>query len=300
MSRVVAVGRFDGVHRGHQHLLTEARRCAPGLPVTAYTFPPRGPSLLTLDAKVSLLGNHVDEVIVVSWEQVQNMTSVAFLRDEIAGRLGAAAVAVGPDHRFGRGRTGSLATLHRLAPHLGLAVHVIEPLRLEGEVVSSRRIRDLITCGDVAKAASLLGRPAWLAGMPTPGAKLARRLGYPTVNLDLFPNLVPPRPGVYAAWAQWPRGEGKSLFYIGDRPTFPDLSSSAEIHLLAPPKGEVDGPVEVHLLKFVRPDKRFDAEGTLVQQIGRDRALAVEMLEGTPSPSRLLGEEELRSPGAGP
>lgn len=300
MPRLVAVGRFDGVHRGHQFLLGEARRRAPDLSLAAYTFPPRGPSLLTRDAKERLLRNHADEVLVVPWERVQDLTPEEFLGDELVARLGASGVAVGPDHRFGRGRAGDLATLRRLAPVLGLAVHVIEPLRLGGQAVSAGRIRELTAAGDVEGAASLLGRPAWLAGTPTPGTGLARRLGYPTVNLDLFPELVRPRPGVYAAWAQWPEGEDKALFYIGNRPTFPGMPPSAEVHLFTPPRGEVRGPVEVHLVRFIRPDQRFADERALVQQIGCDRARGESMVERTAAPHRLLREEELRAPGGGP
>jgi riboflavin kinase/FMN adenylyltransferase len=289
MPRVVAVGRFDGVHRGHQSLFQEARRVAPALTLTAYTFPPRGPSLLTADAKSRLLREHADEALTVPWELVRDLGPEEFLRDEIAARLDAAAVVVGPDHRFGRDRSGDLALLQRRAGPLGLAVHVVEPLRLGGAVVSAARIRDLVAAGDVGSAAALLGRPPWLVGSPTPGAKLARTLGYPTVNLDLAPELVRPRPGVYAAWAQWPNGAGEALFYIGERPTFPGMPPSAEVHLFVPPQGEVRGPVEVHLIQFLRPDQRFATAKELSQQIARDRARGEEILDGVPSPARLLG-----------
>ncbi len=255
--------------------------------------------MLTLDAKVRLLRSQADEVVVVPWERVQHLDAGDFLRDELVGRLGACAVVVGPDHRFGRDRAGDLTTLHRLAGPLGLSVYAVEPFRVGGAAVSAARIRELIAIGDVAAAAPLLGRPAWLVGEPTTGMGLARRLGYPTVNLDLAPNLVRPRPGVYAGWAQWSLGEGKALFYIGERPTFPGLPPSAEVHLLTPPQGEVRGPVEVHLIHFLRPDQRFADEQHLIQQIARDRVQGEGILEGTVAPARLLPEGELRSPGVG-
>lgn len=293
MARVVVVGRFDGVHTGHQHLLREARRA--GSTVVAYTFPPRGPSLLTLEAKVNLLRNHADQVEVVPWERVETLTPEAFVREELVGRLGATAVAVGPDHRFGKDRTGDVATLKHLGHLLGLAVHVVPPLCLDGGAVSSGRIRDLLGAGEVAGAARLLGRPPWISGQPIPGAHLAHQLGYPTVNLRLAPELVRPRLGVYAAWAHYSDGEGPALFYVGNRPTFPSLPPSAEVHLLTPPQGEVRGPVEVHLLSFIRPDERFPTPQALALQISNDIAWAQRIVGRSAGPKRLLPGKELRS-----
>ncbi len=298
MPRVVAVGRFDGVHLGHRYLLAEGRRIR-GSPVVAYTFPPRGPSLLTLEAKTRLLRQLADEVVLARWEEIEDLDPETFLRQELRGRVGADAVLVGPDHRFGRGREGDLATLKRLAPKWGLSVHAVPPLAMDGAPVSSGRIRDLVRAGEVEGAARLLGRPPWLAGTPVRGAGLARTLGYPTVNLDLLPELVRPRNGVYAAWAHWPDGEGPCLFYLGSRPTFPDLPPSAEVHLLTPPAGEVAGTVEVHLLAFLRPDARFPTPQALQAQIAADRARAEAILQGIRPPDRLLGEN-LAGPGGVP
>ncbi len=300
MSRVVAVGRFDGVHRGHQFLLREARCRAAGGGVVAYTFPPRGPSLLTREAKERLLRGYADEVLVVPWESVQGMEAEDFVREELVGRCGAEAIVVGPDHRFGKGRVGDVETLRRLAPSLGFEVHVVDPLHMGGDAVSAARIRDLIASGRVEEAASLLDRPAWEVGRPTPGAGLARKLGFPTVNLVLAPELVRPRPGVYAAWAQWHVGEGKALFYIGDRPTFPELPPSVEVHLFVSPSGQVEGPVEVHLIGFIRSDQRFPGERALAAQVSRDREQAEEILLRAPVPVRLLPEGELRTRGGVP
>lgn len=298
MARVVAVGRFDGVHLGHQHLLREARRLGGG-PLVAYTFPPRGPSLLTLAAKVGLLRDLADEVVVAPWEEIEGLEPEEFVRRELVGRVGAEAVAVGPDHRFGKGRTGDLRTLERLAQELGLAIHAVPLLEVAGGPVSAGRIRNLIRAGEVEGAERLLGRPPWLAGRPIRGAGLARSLGYPTINLELFPELVRPRAGVYAAWAHWPGGEGKALFYLGDRPTFPGLPPSVEVHLLTPPRGGVPGPVEVHLLAFLRPDLRFPDPAALAAQIGEDRARAEGILKESSPPPRLLGAG-LPSRGGGP
>lgn len=287
--RVVAVGRFDGVHLGHRHLLAQARALAQARrgSLLAYTFPPEPPALLPLAAKVRLLAALADEVEVVPWERVRDLGAEEFLREEIGGRLGGRALVMGPDHRFGRGREAGPEQARALGERLGLEVLVVEPLRLEGEVVSARRIRELLARGEVERAARLLGRPPALLGRVVPGAGLARRLGFPTLNLALDPVLLRPADGVYLAWAFWPGGGGPGLFYQGKRPTFPGLPPSAEVHLFAPPPAGV-AEVEVHLLAFLRPDQAFPTPEALAQQIARDAARAQALLAEVEPPRSLL------------
>lgn len=288
--RLVAVGRFDGVHLGHRHLLSEARRLAQerNLRLTAYTFPPRGPALLPLPAKRRLLADLCDEVIVRPWEEIQELSAEEFVREELVGRLGARGVVLGPDHRFGRGAAGDVELLRSLGQRLGFTVHVVEPLLALGDVISSRRIRRLVEEGEVEQAARLLGRPHALFGDRERGAGLAKELGFPTVNLRPWPGLVKPRAGVYVAWAHWRGGGGGGLFYIGERPTFPELPPSAELHLLSPPTPEPEGALEVALLKYVRGDMRFADHRDLMAQIERDRATAEVVLRNSSPPSSIL------------
>lgn len=286
--RLVAVGRFDGVHLGHRHLLEEGRRRGQGLSLVAYTFPPRGEALLPLPAKLHLLGALVDEVIVRDWSEIQDLGPEAFVREELMGRLGARGVVVGPDHRFGHRAAGDVALLRRLGSAMGLLVLVVEPLRIGGEVVSAKRIRTLVRAGQVQEATSLLGRAPVLFANPVRGAGLARKLGYPTVNLEPWEGLVRPGFGVYLAWAYWAEGEGPALFYIGDRPTFPDLPATAELHLLFPPQVAPDAPVEVHLLEFLRGDEKFASAQALARQIAHDRAEAERRLAMLPQPKSVI------------
>lgn len=285
--RVIAVGRFDGVHLGHRHLLGQARAWAHarGCSLLAYTFPPEPPALLPLPAKVRLLGEEADEVEVVPWERVRDLGAEEFLREEIQGRLKGCALVMGPDHRFGRGREAGPAQARELGEKLGLAVVVVEALQVDGRVVSARRIRELIGQGEVDEAARLLGRPPTLWGRVVPGVGLARRLGFPTLNLALDPLLVRPADGVYLAWSFWPGGGAPGLFYHGKRPTFPGLPPSAEVHLFSPPPPDL-AEVEVHLLARLRPDQVFPSPEALARQIERDVAQARALLadRGPPRP----------------
>jgi len=287
---IVAVGRFDGVHRGHQRLLAEARKLAAAreLPLIAYTFPPCGEALLPLVAKRTILLGLCDEVIVRDWEEIRDLSPEEFVRRELLGGLNAEGVVLGPNHRFGRGAAGDARLLEELGGRLGLQVHIVTPLRISGGVISSRRIRRLVKEGKVGEAGELLGRPPLLFGDRVPGAGLATTLGFPTVNLALWPGLVRPRPGVYLAWAHWPGGEAGGLFYLGVRPTFPELPPSAELHLLSPPSPEPRGTCEVALLAFLRPDVKFAGKAELARQIERDLEEARAYFRDVPPPKPVL------------
>jgi len=292
--RVVAVGRFDGVHRGHQHLLARARELARelGASTCAYTFPPQPGALLPLPAKRRLLLGLCDEVVVRPWEEVRHLSPEDFVESELKGKLAAVGVVLGSNHRFGRDAAGDAGLLKELGRRLDLVVRVVEPLEEGGEPISSRRIRALVREGRVEEAAGLLGRPHLTVGDRVRGAGLAGRLGFPTVNLRPWPGLVEPRAGVYAAWAHWRGGGGAGLFYHGARGTFPELPPSTELHLFSPPRPEPEGPVEVWLASFLRPDRTFPSERELVAAIREDVARAERALAGSPPPPPLVVAEE--------
>lgn len=290
MPRVVAVGRFDGVHLGHQHLLGQGRRLAQarGWSLLAYTFPPEGLALLPLVAKVRLLQAWADEVAVVPWEEVWELGAEEFLRREVQERWDGRAIVLGRDHHFGHGREADARRAQELGQALGLEVLVVPPLEMGGAPVSARRIREALAQGRVEEAAALLGRPPVLFGQPVPGAGLARQLGFPTINLALEELVQRPGDGVYAAWAYWPGGGSPGLFYLGRRPTFPSLPPSAEIHVLRPPPALTGETVEVHLLRFLRPDQRFASPEELARQIEVDKAEATRLLQTLHPPQPVL------------
>lgn len=287
--RVVAVGRFDGVHLGHRHLLFQARAFAHshGCSLLAYTFPPEPPALLPLSLKERLLRELADEVEVVPLARVRELGAEEFLRREIQERLEGCALVMGPDHRFGRDREAGPEQARALGKKLGLEVLVVEPFQLDGEVVSASLVRALMAQGAVDRAARLLGRPPVLVGRVVPGAGLAHRLGFPTLNLELDPTLVRPADGVYVAWAFWPGGHAPGLFYQGRRSTFPGLSPSAEVHLFSPPPPALK-ELEVQLLVRLRPDQAFPSPQALVQQIEQDVAQARALLAEFAPPRPLL------------
>jgi riboflavin kinase/FMN adenylyltransferase len=262
--RGVAIGTFDGVHRGHLRVIDAARKA--GLRTTVVTFDPHPRAVLggqvellaTLERRLELLEDAgVDDVLVLRFDE----RLAALSGEEFAGILqgiGAETVAAGETFRFGRGREGDLALLERL----GFDVRRV-PLV---ENVSSSRIRQLVHAGETERAAKLLGRPPEVEGIVVRGDGRGRELGFPTANLNVPEGLLVPPDGVYAGWAR----ERRAAVSIGTNPHFDGVERRVEAHLL-----DFDGDlygrrlvVEVWLP--LREQRRFDSLEELVAAIGDD------------------------------
>ncbi len=284
-SAVVTLGTFDGVHRGHQALLKRARERARarGIESAALTFrkPPRNylgtpkPLLLPPEKKLELLGRFVERVVVLDFPRVREWSPREFVEAVLVRDLHAQVVVVGENFRFGRDRRGDESTLRTLGKELGFEVEVVESVRVDGEVVSSTAIRRAIRAGEVERAARLLGRPPQLWGRVVPGSGQGRRLGFPTANLSVDPEMLVPAEGIYAAWALF-RGEKRpGALYIGRRPTLGEGEAlSVEVYIVGlPEETSLYGvELEVQLLARIREDRRFDSLEALKAQIARDVA----------------------------
>ncbi len=289
MNRIAAVGKFDGVHLGHRALLREGRGWARDtrLSFLVLTFAPQGDAILPLSVKIRLLREFADEVEVLRFEDVKDIPAPDFL-GLLGERFGVRGLIMGPGHRFGRGRSGDPDRARSWGRGRGIEVRVVPPFLCQGRPVSARHIREHLRRGEVREARLLLGRYPSLFGERTSGVGLGRELGHPTVNLDLAPGVLRPRPGVYLAWAFWRGGDAPGLFYLGERPTFPDLPPTAEIHLFSAPRPEPTGGVEVQLLAFLRGDRRFPTADALRDQIARDVSRGKALLSGFLPPAPLL------------
>ncbi|TBH21425.1 riboflavin biosynthesis protein RibF [Thermus thermamylovorans] len=271
--KVVAVGSFDGVHLGHQHLLRQALAEAKALkePLLVYTFDPpakvftRGEGfLMDLTEKVEALrALGVELILAVPFnETFARRRAEEFLEDLRA--LGASRIHVGEDFRFGQGRRGGPEDLAQVAP-----VRTVPLLTLGGEPVKSSHIRALLQEGRVEEARHLLGRPYGAYGVVVEGDGLGRRLAFPTANLAVHPKKVLP-PGVYAVEAQGAFGRYRGVANVGTRPTLGGGERRLEVHLLGF-AGELYGEeVRVSFLKHLREEKRFANPEELKAQIARD------------------------------
>ena len=285
----LTIGNFDGVHRGHQRIVQKAREVAAdlGTPACALTFEPhplaviapaQAPGrLVTLDEKLHLLGALGVEVCIVmpSEPALLHQPAETFLTS-LTARCRPRALVEGPDFNFGRGRAGSVQTLHALADRLGFTVHVIETARCDElpsvPSVHSAAIRAALREGRVDIAQHMLGRPYRIVGTVAPGAGRGGGLGFPTANLDAIPHLLPQQ-AVYAAVAQLEDDRlHLAAVNIGGQPTFGPGAPQVEAHLLdwdAALRGQRLG---LHFLARLRAQTCFSSPGELGAQIQRDVA----------------------------
>lgn len=289
---VVTLGTFDGVHLGHRRLVERALASAPpGVPTIAYTFDPhpakllapsRAPALLVSTAtRIRLLyGLGVDEVILEPFDaRFAALEADDWVERYLVGRLHPRRVVVGFNFTYGRGRGGDPQHLARAGSRHGFEVDVVEPVELDGDVVSSSRIRALLVAGEVRAAARLLGRSYSLTGSVVEGERRGRTLGFPTANLATREELLPAR-GVYATRLVHPDGRRlAAVTNIGSRPTFGGVRDSVETHVLGFAEDLYGLEVEIELEARLREERRFDGIDALVRQIHEDvraaeRALA--------------------------
>jgi len=281
----VAVGNFDGLHRGHRKILgrlvVEARRLR--LPAYVLTFTPHpekffSPSrirmLQTLDQRLEGLARlPLDGVLVARFRHaLAGLSPSAFVRSILRDRLRARLVVVGADFRFGRGRRGDAEGLARMGRKAGFEVVAVPQLRRRGEVVSSSRIRTCLARGDIEQANDLLDRPYAIEGDVVAGVGRGRRMGFPTANIET-PNEIVPR-GVFLT-VLCAAGVGyRSVTNVGVRPTFGRPRPAVETHLLDW-KGDLYGAsVSLAFLYKLREERAFSGAEALRAQLRRDVAAA--------------------------
>ena len=271
--RRVAVGTFDGVHRGHREVIGGAD--------TVLTFDPhplsviapaRAPLLLTtLERKAELVASlGVEELVVVPFDsEFAALTADEFVDVVLVQRLGATHVSVGENFRFGHGAEGDAA---RLAADGRFETRVAPLLEVDGEVVSSSHIRGLVLGGAVEYADQLLGAPFLLTREVVHGDKRGRELGYPTANLLPADGYVTPGHGVYACRATVASGATyAAATNIGVRPMFETgRGELIEAFLLDFSDDIYDQPLRLEFLKRLRGEKRFESIDALIEQMGRD------------------------------
>ncbi len=286
---VVTLGNFDGVHLGHQTLLSQAGDLAQanGLPLVAVTFEPLPREYFAPQAPVARLTRlrerfcfianlgTVDTLVVLPFRaQLVAMSAEDFVREILVDRLNARHVVIGDDFRFGKGRAGDFAMLQRMGEELGFVAEAAGTVALDGERVSSTRIRHHLDTGDVAGAARLLGRPMTLCGRVTHGDKRGRQIGFPTANIGLNRRLSP-LSGVYVVTAVFADGRRvDGVANVGTRPTVDGQDARLEVHLFDFDADIYGDILQVEFRHFLRGERKFGSLDELIDQIGRDAEAA--------------------------
>ncbi|HUI63627.1 MAG TPA: bifunctional riboflavin kinase/FAD synthetase [Bacteroidota bacterium] len=290
---VVTVGTFDGVHLAHREIIREVVNRAKTREGRSalITFEPhpkevvlskRGPVKLlsTIDERIELIGAmNVDLLLVVEFTKAfSRIGAREFYEKYIVNGTGVDEVVVGYDHMFGRDREAGIDELVHIGKEFGFSVFAVHPFTIEGEAVSSTRIRSALGSGDIQRARQLLGRPYEISGRVVRGDGRGAQIGFPTANLEpLSSSKVVPARGVYAVGARVGAEVFSGMMNIGVRPTIAkDGAESLEVHLFDFERDIYGQVLTVTFLRRLRPERAFASVPELVAQLERDRAEALQ------------------------
>jgi riboflavin kinase/FMN adenylyltransferase len=295
---VAALGAFDGIHLAHALILDTAvaRARALGCAAVACTFDPHPAVVLRPDralAPIATLEENLrrmaerglDAALVIAFTlEFSKMEAEAFVEEVLQGTLGVREVVVGFNHTFGRGARGTAALLQALGARRGFVVHVLPPLQVAGQTVSSSAIREALRDGDVETAGAFLGRPYAVSGTVLRGAGRGRALGFPTANLRPDRPLLL-APGVYAARVAWDGTRADAVVNVGYRPTFGEDQYWVEAYIFDFAGDLYDRTLTIEFLHRIRAEMKFAGVEALKRQVHQDLAEARRLLRESGPPA---------------
>lgn len=280
---VATIGNFDGVHLGHQKILDSLIQKGKQLacPTTVINFEPypreffqkeQAPARLsrTLDKIRIYQQKHIDRLLLLKFnQQLANLSADDFIKKILLDGLAVKHLIVGDDFRFGKGREGNFALLQEYGKQYGFSVAHTPTIELDGERISSTRIRHCLQQGNMQQAAKLLGRPFSICAKVTHGAKMGRTIGFPTANLPTHRKKIPLL-GVFAVQTQINGKTVNGVANIGKRPTVDGVNILLEVHLFDFNQSLYGKTLSVALLHKIRDEQKFDSFELLKQQIQKD------------------------------
>lgn len=277
----LTLGKFDGIHKGHQKLLSKVRAFAPFMKSVVFTFDVN-PTIAVSKGEGTILTTNEERKAVVErfgidylyecpfTDEIRNMEAADFVR-KIVEDLNVRYIAVGTDFGFGHNRQGDYRLLQNMSGQLGFKVEVVDKERYEGREISSTYIREVIAVGDMETAEKLLGYPYTVKGIVGHGRQLGRTIGIPTTNIiPVKDKLLPPN-GVYVSKVHIEGETHMGVTNIGVKPTVGDENEKgAETFIFDFDKDVYGKNITIELHKFIRPEKRFDSIGDLKEQMEKD------------------------------
>jgi riboflavin kinase/FMN adenylyltransferase len=279
----VALGNFDGMHIGHVRVLEQtAQLTSQGLTATVMLFDEhslkgvRGeapPMLMTEEERLSFIKEKGLEVTPVSFSEIRDLSPEAFVDTILIARLNAKAVVCGFNYRLGKNATGDARMLREICAVKGIRCVVVDEVETDGTSVNSTSIRKAIEIGDITAANKMLGRSFGFSATVIDGDKRGREWGFPTINQKLPEGLVIPRFGVYKSTVKLDGKEYDGVTNIGLRPTVGTDTVRSETHILSFDGNLYGKDIDVRLISFIRPEKKFDSFDELILQIKSDISL---------------------------
>ncbi len=278
----ITLGKFDGIHRGHQKLMNHVlEKKAQGLKSVVFTFGQmpgtvfygKGRTILTRMERQNHLENMgIDYMVECPFvPEIIQMEPEKFIEDILVKQLHVKYIAVGPDFRYGHNRKGNVRLLKQLASVYGYEVEVFEKECLEGKVISSTYVRHMLETGEMETVQKLLGYPYYVSGVVVHGHAIGRKLGIPTINLVPDDEKMLPPNGVYLTKTVFDQQEHFGITNIGVKPTISgEEAKGIETHLFDFDEDLYDRELIVEFLAFERPERRFDSLEDLKEQLKKD------------------------------
>ncbi|MGI6735704.1 MAG: bifunctional riboflavin kinase/FAD synthetase [Anaerovoracaceae bacterium] len=281
---IVAVGNFDGVHRGHQEILKRTVSCGAiaGLRSAVFTFSnhprnmmdPGGPvkNILYQEDKMRIFEElGIDDVFSIPFDQrIREMTPRDYVERLLINKLHMEEVFCGFNYHFGRGAAGDVQLLLQMSLERGFSLHVLAPYRLDDHIVSSTLIRELIGAGEVDRCARYLGRCYSIGGEVVVGNRLGRKLGFPTSNLAIDETMITPPNGVYVTYCIYNGRRYPSITNVGVKPTIGEYRKNVETHIFNFDRELYGKMIRVEFLRKMRSEQKFDSVEALSRQITED------------------------------
>lgn len=275
----MALGVFDGVHRAHINILRQAVKRArkingTSVVLTFYPHPQKQESLYSLKHRLRLIAEQgINISIVINFNKhFSRISAEEFIKNILFSKIRAHDVYIGKNFKFGKDAKGNFRILEKLAKIYNFRVKVFDVVKIKNKPVSSTCIRDLIKKGKFVCAQKLLGRPVTVLGTVIRGRVLARRLGFPTANINPHHEVIPPH-GIYAVRIIFKGKKFNSLCYIGTKPTFfHQKSRHIEVYIFNFNRDIYGEDLEIQFIKKIRNERKFNSADTLVKEIKKDIA----------------------------
>ena len=296
---VVTIGTFDGVHIGHQKIISRLQEVArqKGGETVILTFFPHPRMILhpddlniklisTMDEKAERLANlGIDHLIITPFTRdFSNLSPQEYIREILVKKIGTTQIIIGYDHRFGKDRSGGLKELQHYSSELGYQVEEIPEQDIDEVAISSTTIRNAILSGDIKTAENFLGYPFHLTGKVIKGDQIGRKIGFPTANLFIEESYkLIPSDGIYAVRVDFKNGEGNlkranGMAYIGHRPTINGMSRNIEVNIFDFKEDIYGQSIRLNFLEYMRDDQKFNSLEELKEQLSLDEVKARNLL----------------------